>query len=160
MKFKLTLAVVALVALTSLAMGQPSDVTFSYYNASGEPALTSGGSCFSGTPIPDDAAQVEVWVDDSPDYMVGSFPINGEAQWVGAGYFWGLNYFTVPVDAYVYCVVDHEGCKYTSQIYGPIPGGSGSYNTIIACPSYPSSCEWSCNCGNPGCEVIEEYSSE
>lgn len=160
MKFKWILMATALIALTSFAFAQPNDVTFSYYNGGGgEPALTSDGNCFAGTPIPDGAAQVEVWLVGGG--MLGSYPMNGSSTVGGPGYFYGLDYYLGAGAAdYVYCVVSLEGCTYTSDHFGPVGSGGASVNYTITCPTYPSNCEWSCNCGNPGCEVIEEYSSE
>jgi len=141
MKFRVLFIAIALVAITSLAFAQPSDVTFSYYNQTTEGPLT-GGDCWTGTPWVDGAATVHIMVIGATDTVeAGSFLINGEAQWVNAGFFWGLNYFTVPVDAMVYCVVEDGSCEYTSVDFGPVPGGSGSYNYIIV------DGEWeSCEC--------------
>ena len=142
MKFRVLFISVALMALTSFAFAQPNDVTFSY--SSGAP-LTSGGECFAGTGIPDGAAQVEVWL--SGGGMLGSYPINGAATCGVAGLFSGLDYFSgAAPPKYVYCVVSHDNCTYTSGDYGPVGSGGASINYII------DQTDWTCVC-----EPVEEH---
>ena len=162
MKFKMILPVVVFIALTSLAFAQPySDITFTYVPYFGGNVPLTGDACWTGTPWADGTATVHIMVVGDPDYEAGQFPINGEAQYAGPGHFYGLTYaLQVPEGSMVYCVVDDDTCAYTSDEFGPTPSGAGSTMYYITCDSDLDPCMWNCDCGNPGCEVIEEYSSE
>ncbi len=126
-----------------LGFDTPNDVTFSYYT--GTP-LTSGGECFAGTGIPDGAAQVEIWLVGGG--MLGSYPINGAAVAGAAGLFYGLDYYLgAGASDYVYCVVSHDNCTYTTvDTYGPVGEDGASVNYPI-----DSENDWDCQC-----EVEEE----
>jgi hypothetical protein len=151
MKFRLLITTIALVALTSFAFAQNASIQFNYFGPieyTGNNPLTSTGSCFAGTPIPDDACDVEVYAGGS---LAGSFAMNGNVSYMGDGFFYG-SYVNAAPDQMWYCVVSFDGCTYTSDEFGPFATGPASVDLIQS--------QWNCNCGNPGCEVIEEYSSE
>jgi hypothetical protein len=142
MKFRVLFIAIALIAITSFAFAQPNDVTFSYYM--GAPMTSGTQTCFdpAGTGIPDDAAMVEVWLVGGG--MLGAFPINGLATCGQAGLFYGQNYYLgAGASDYVYCVVSHDNCTYTSSNFGPVGQGGSSVNYAT------SQTDWTCLCEAP-----------
>ena len=143
MKLRLLFIAVALIALTSFAFGDAS-VQFLYTPGANAP-LTDDG-CFAASPIPD-GTPVNVYKGAT---LLGSPTMNGGAMGMGSGYFM-LNYVAgVPGSDWSLEVVS-GGCTYTSIAYTTIDGPQ---------QVFVQQADWSCNCGNPGCEVIEEYSEQ
>ncbi|MBU1706546.1 hypothetical protein KKG05_10115 [bacterium] len=142
MRFRVLLGVFILLALTTFAFGQAS-VQFLYVPPN-SPVTDDG--CFASSPIPD-GTLVSVYKGES---LLGTSAINGGAMGMGEGLFM-LNYISGVPGSDWWVQIVSEGCTYTSTQYTTVSGPQG-----IQIPQG----DWSCNCGNPGCEVIEEYSEQ
>jgi hypothetical protein len=144
---------VALLALTSFALAVPADIYFSYpcdaWIGDGRLPLTSMGTCWQGTPIPDDVANVEIYT--SADVLLGvNTPMNGFAVCGEAGFFISWSAFTIdcpgdptPVCPSVYAKVVHQNCVYKTGLFQLVTGT----NAIDLVQS-----DWTCTC-----EEVPEY---
>ena len=157
MRISVLIAALALLSFGCLAFAQPySDITFTYVPYFGGNVPLTGDACWTGTPWADGTATVHIMVVGDPDYEAGQFPINGEAQYAGPGHFYGLTYaLQVPEGSMVYCVVEDGSPTYTSDEFGPTPGGAGSQMYYITCDPDPDPCEWICQHGTDICDTRE-----
>ncbi len=154
MKFRVLFIAIALVAMTSLSFGAtPAQVLYYYpgdWDHSSHDPLTYE-SCWTGTGIPLGSEDVLYVFIEGVEYAPYDF-----VDWGGlAGYF-TMDYYAgggVAVEGDVtYLEVRYEGCIYRTGEYILGPGA-------IDIPLYEADFVY-CYCVNPGCEVIEEYSSE
>ena len=158
MGFRVMFATLAFLALTSFAFAVPADIYFSYpcdaWIGDGRLPLTYGGTCWQGTPLPDDVVAVEVY--DSGHTLLGvNTMMNGLAECGEAGFFVSWSALTIdcpedptPVCPQVYAKVTYQGCVYTTVPFQLVTGT----NAIDLVPT-----DWTtCQCQNPGCEVKEE----
>ena len=143
MKLRVLFITVALFALTTFAFGDPS-VQFLYTPP--QPPLTDDG-CFATSPIPD-GVEISIYANGG---LIGTDAMNGCSMGGNCGCFMTL-YWSAPLGDW-HVVVTSEGCTYTSITYAIT--ADAPQQVFIIGPA-----DWGCNCGTPGCEVIEEYSSE
>jgi hypothetical protein len=146
MKFRVLFIAIALVAMTSFAFAQDASIQFNYYGPfeyTGNNPLTSGGDCFAGTPIPDNACDIMVYAGGT---LAGSFAINGNMSYMGDGYFYG-SYVNADPGQMWYCELTYGGCTYTSPTSGPHPTGPASVDLAqgdwsCLCEPPPPTCQW------------------
>jgi hypothetical protein len=151
MKFRVLIVASALLVLAGLAFGQdPAQVWYGYpgdFDCANRDPLTYG-ECWTGTPIPDGADAVYVFINGVE--TCGPYPMNGGVECGYEGFFFMMNYCVCLEGDETYVEVRYDDCVYRSQTY-TLPAGATEIYLIES--------DWvSCQCETPGCEVIEEYS--
>jgi hypothetical protein len=150
MKIRVLFVAAALMLLSTMALGQPAYIYYSYYfcpvNGGNDQPMT-GFPCWEGTPIPDGACDGTICVYEYPSTLLGCYiqGFNSGLTGCDEGFFAADYPITWYSDRQVYCVITYisglDTCIYSTYDH--------PYTTVVGADFVETDQSWwTCTCVN------------